>query len=200
MGLRSGLKVDAWAQPDAGALALQWLEGERFAKLLINDDLRLLWANSTPLKWLEIRDCISLVGEQLIVGRSQFAIRRLVNCASQPQGGICIPVQGSAAHLIVCAKRVSSMCEEPVYGITAHRTDHISHSELFGVREIFRLTACEFAVLKLMVAGLTAQDVAREQGTSIETIRTHIRRLYVKLDVNSREGLFTRLRPFLLDV
>jgi DNA-directed RNA polymerase specialized sigma24 family protein len=48
------------------------------------------------------------------------------------------------------------------------------------------------------VAGKTAQDAAREQGTSVDTVRTHIRRLYAKLDVNSREGLFTRLRPFLI--
>jgi DNA-binding CsgD family transcriptional regulator len=162
--------------------------------------MRVLWANATALRWLEAEDCMTLVSGRLVVGQSQFAVRRLLAGASHSAGGICIPIERSSNHLILCAKRVSRGGQDETFGITAHRTDEASQSDLFGVQEVFHLTCGEFSVLQLLAQGMTAQEAARKQGTSVETVRTHIRRLYAKLEVNSREGLFTRLRPFLIRV
>jgi DNA-binding CsgD family transcriptional regulator len=46
--------------------------------------------------------------------------------------------------------------------------------------------------------GAGADAIARDVGVGIETVRTHIRRIYNKLGIGSREELFARLSPFRL--
>lgn len=49
-----------------------------------------------------------------------------------------------------------------------------------------RLSAREDSVLSCLIKGLTYQETADQLGISIDTIRTHIRRIYEKLHVRSR--------------
>jgi PAS domain S-box-containing protein len=106
-------------------------------------------------------------------------------------------VTGSGAHAIICARLVSNSEGTPTYGLTGRRTDRIDEVELVGVEKLFRLTRGEHDVLKSLLSGMTAQEIAMHRGSSVETIRTHIRRLYAKTEVRSREELFMRLRPHL---
>ena len=47
------------------------------------------------------------------------------------------------------------------------------------------LTPHERTVLALMCCGLTAEGVAARKGSSVETVRTHIRLILVKLGLSS---------------
>jgi LuxR family maltose regulon positive regulatory protein len=67
-----------------------------------------------------------------------------------------------------------------------------------GIAEAFGLTSAELRVLKSLSAGETAQETAGDLKVSVDTVRTHIRRVYQKVGVNSREALFTRVRPFMV--
>ena len=62
--------------------------------------------------------------------------------------------------------------------------------------KVFRLTASEHRILMLMLDGLTADELSQRLGSSLDTVRTHIRNIYGKLKVTSREGMFSRLRPY----
>ena len=62
----------------------------------------------------------------------------------------------------------------------------------------FDLTRSEAVVVKRLVAGQPASIVAEELGLSIETVRTHIRRIYNKLEISSREQLFAIVGQFRL--
>lgn len=62
----------------------------------------------------------------------------------------------------------------------------------------FDLTRSEAVVVKRLVAGQPASVVAEELGLSIETVRTHIRRIYNKLEISSREQLFAIAGQFRL--
>jgi DNA-binding CsgD family transcriptional regulator len=50
----------------------------------------------------------------------------------------------------------------------------------------FQLTAAEARVLEQLVAGLSNASIGAELGVSIETVRTHVRRILAKLGVESR--------------
>jgi len=63
----------------------------------------------------------------------------------------------------------------------------------------FDLTRSESAVVKRLVVGKPASVVAEELELSIETIRTHVRRVYNKLGISSREQLFAIAGQFRLD-
>ena len=179
-------------------IALDWLAADCVAKLLVDDSLHILWANPTALAWLEAGDCISMFSRRLSVGQSQIQLQEVIARAEERTERFCVQIDGAGAHVIICAKRVGHDGNSPTFGITARRTDRNAQSELFGVVEIFQLTQGELAVLKLLAAGRTAAGIAEVQRISVETVRTHIRRLYVKLDVSSREELFVRLQPFLI--
>ncbi|MFN3815124.1 helix-turn-helix transcriptional regulator [Brevundimonas sp.] len=60
----------------------------------------------------------------------------------------------------------------------------------------FDLTRSEAAIVKRLVDGQTPAAVAEQLGLSIETVRTHIRRIYNKLGVSSREQLFAAVASF----
>jgi len=49
------------------------------------------------------------------------------------------------------------------------------------------LTTRELHVLQRLAAGIATKDLATEVGLSYETIRTHLKKIYQKLHVNSRE-------------
>lgn len=53
-----------------------------------------------------------------------------------------------------------------------------------------RLTARENEILALLARGLTTDSIASKLTISYYTVRTHIRNIYVKLDVGSRSDLF----------
>ena len=58
----------------------------------------------------------------------------------------------------------------------------------------FGLSTREADVLELLVVGKDAKAIADELFISFNTVRAHIRRIYVKLDVHSRQELLDRVR------
>jgi len=55
-----------------------------------------------------------------------------------------------------------------------------------------QLTRRELDVLRLLRSDLSGPDIARELTVSLNTLRTHTKRIYVKLGVNSRREAVTR--------
>ncbi|MEE0706304.1 MAG: helix-turn-helix transcriptional regulator, partial [Adlercreutzia sp.] len=53
----------------------------------------------------------------------------------------------------------------------------------------YGLSTREVDVLELLVVGKDAKAIADELFISFNTVRSHIRRIYVKLDVHSRQEL-----------
>ena len=57
------------------------------------------------------------------------------------------------------------------------------------------LSPREAEVARLVVAGHGDKEIARRLAISVTTVRTHVKHVYRKLDVNSRVRLADRLRP-----
>ncbi len=56
------------------------------------------------------------------------------------------------------------------------------------------LTETELTVLKQLPSGRTAQQIADDLGVSINTVKTHLRGIYTKLDTNSRMAALEQAR------
>ncbi len=59
-----------------------------------------------------------------------------------------------------------------------------------GLRE--PLTQQELWVLRLLAAGRSNQEIAQELVVSLNTVKTHVKNLYSKLQVSSRAQAFVR--------
>lgn len=192
-------ELAGFASADAGRLALKWLESASPALLVVDGELHIHWANPLARQWLDGREPLSKIREQLHVGRSQQQLRRLLGRADRGVDGICVPMDSRRAHLVVSARRITKKSEDAFYGLVARCTDSLE-TRLLAVDDAFRLTTAEGRVLEQLIRGLTAPSIARHLDVSIETVRTHIRSLYTKLEVSSREAMFRRLRPFMVSV
>ena len=60
--------------------------------------------------------------------------------------------------------------------------------------EMARLTVREKQILDLLAQGLSYKLVASETGITLETVRTHIKRIYEKLRVHSVTEALTHYR------
>lgn len=58
-----------------------------------------------------------------------------------------------------------------------------------------RLSRAEAAVAAQLCEGRTLAQIASVRGVSVNTIKTQVRHLYRKLDVDSRVALVRRLHP-----
>jgi DNA-binding CsgD family transcriptional regulator len=57
-------------------------------------------------------------------------------------------------------------------------------------RHVYGLTHAEDRVLHQLLSGRVASDIAHADGGSLETVRAHIKAIYAKMQVCSREELF----------
>lgn len=79
-------------------------------------------------------------------------------------------------------------------GLAVHRmADPVSYEAML---HIHHLTPSETQIVTMMLAGLETGRIAQRQAISIETLRTHIKHAYRKLDVKSRGELFAKAVDF----
>ena len=84
------------------------------------------------------------------------------------------------------------------FGLQILRHAPLSGAWMAALARQFRLTPKQSQILMQMIAGRSAEEAANVMAISVETVRTHVRDVYAKLNVGSREELFARVRPFYL--
>lgn len=60
------------------------------------------------------------------------------------------------------------------------------------------LSEREYEVLQLIYEGITNNQVAEKLFVSVNTIKTHLKNIYLKLDANTRYGVIVRLRQLMI--
>lgn len=118
----------------------------------------------------------------------------LTNVTETPAVWVC---RGDPNPLLVRAERVSLPEGGDIIGLVVLSTNPPASDYLWGdFGGLFGLTPSEVEVIKLLIAGQKAEEAAALLGVSVETVRTHIKRAYVKLGINSREQLFAVISAF----
>src|SRR6185312_7681108 len=164
-----------------------WLGLGRRARLIVTDDLALQWRNPAAAALLERRDPLVLSGEA-VRARDPADGRRFqafVRAAGPQTTILCLAERDNDGHLLAAAVRLPG----GLVGLTAfYASDEVQY-HWADLREAFGLTASERDIAQALASGLTAEAVARTLRTSIKTVRTHIRHIYSKLGLSSREEL-----------
>lgn len=65
--------------------------------------------------------------------------------------------------------------------------------------QTFGMTRQESAICRMLLQGHTVQEIVDAVSKSPDTIRFHVRNIYQKIGVSSREALFASLLPFFFD-
>ena len=85
----------------------------------------------------------------------------------------------------------SSVAETPNLGYLEAEADQLGRRLRLRPRRMIARpdepTDREMRVLELLAAGLSRSEMARELGVSTDTVKTHIRNLYAKLEAGTRD-------------
>jgi DNA-binding CsgD family transcriptional regulator len=193
------VQLKARRSSDIGQLMMSWLDVEERPRILVRDDLTLVWANRLARSVLAERlDLMLRDGVLAMANRaSAEALSNLVRGAGPTVSHWSVGREDGDGHLVLSALRLQTANGLAAVGIIFHGTRSAVAPALGGFKEAFGLTAAESQVIGALMDGETAGRIGDRLEITIDTVRTHIRNAYVKLDVNSREQMFRRLSPFL---
>jgi DNA-binding CsgD family transcriptional regulator len=197
-GIDGSMNMTISARAEQAAPLLEtWLEAGKRARFILGGDASLEWRNRAGRQLLNRRDPLLLVGPHVRPCNSLQVERFLnfVGSASPTLSVLCLSDQDRDDRLIMSAVRLGS---RGLVGITAFFASEGPLCHWADLREAFGLTPCERDIAQALAGGLTAESTAQKLHASVKTVRTHIRHVYGKLGVSSREELFRRLTPYMV--
>lgn len=181
----------------AADLALAWIEHDLMPRVIVADDLAILWSNVAGRSLLaQKRDLEARNNILSTVDRSkQPALARFVTGSEVAVSSWAFKRSDGDGHLLFRAQRIDWR-GGGMFGVGFFGSGSEFQVRYADLDSIFGLTRAEHRVLLDMLEGFEAERLSEIHAVSIETTRTHIRNIYAKLQVRSREGLFHRLRPY----
>jgi len=180
-------------------IAVAVLRADPQPRLFLDPLGTILWRNPAAADLLATCPVLEVRDNQL-VAEDRAAQPLLADFLAGDDGAalrtLCLPCSDGDGHLLLQASNVREGEAERAVSLTIRRTGSRFEARYADLRAAFGLTNAEHQIVNQLVRGRTAEDIACETGSSIGTVRTHIRSIYAKLDVSSREMFFYRLRPF----
>jgi len=193
---REGYGGQANASDFVDQALARWMQVDGRARLLVDQDLRTLWASPAADAILSEFQSLFIHNGQIRAreNRMDRELRDLVAGASSDISIRCINDFRTGEHIVLTAMRVA-MPSVDLVGLTLQRAGENFVFRLADLQEAFGFTRTERRVAYHLMCGRTAEGTAQHLGVSVETVRTHIKRGYSKLGVSSREAFFHRLMP-----
>ena len=177
---------------------LNWLERDGCARMIVDDDLVVNWMNSAATEIVRQTNAIRIANAMLRISKREMdePFAQFVRMSGDVISPFCIHVH-YGEHLLLTAQRVLGTSPQHLTGLTLRRTTR--RYLLYGdaLETAFRLTSTERKVLESLFLGETADEVGGRLNMSVGTVRTHIRHIYNKVDVSSREAMFSKLVPYI---
>lgn len=182
------------AAPGIAELALHWLEADALPRLIVDTALTIQWLNLGAERELRRRRDIRRRGDLLVAADPSRQAELLALLARCREGGsdLSLPTVDLDGHI----RFVAAPLPGNRFGLTFRRYDAGFKPTYPGLAAAFRLTRSEINVLLLLADGHSAGEAARLLSVSTGTTRSHIKNLYAKLNVKSREGLLSRIRAY----
>lgn len=195
--MAAGLPSEAGLSLDAYFSA--WAARAPAALMLLSTDLRLVWLNSAAEAVIQNSPHLTLRdGVLAAVDTAQApAVKSFLRSATEARS-TWVSAPEDAAPLIVTAQVLSADEGPDLIGLSLHLTTPEDRYIWTDFGEALKLTRAETVVARRILEGAKAEQIAVEQAVSVETVRTHIRRMYGKLGVSGREQLFAVIAPFRL--
>lgn len=185
--------------PDPAAALQDWLEAEGGPRLIVQRSGQIVWSNARGRRILGEAVCVSGANGQITAtGRTQQVELQsfLDNLNGGPEVAVVKSPDGTKPPLVIigCALRVDS---GDYLGLRLRQVSDAPRLLVADLTPAYKLTGAERQVVRRLIEGETAEAISKGQGQSIDTVRTHIRNIYNKIGVSSREALFARVFQYL---
>lgn len=185
------------AQPDQTMKHLLELFGATATPLLLIDsaDLRVLAVNQSARAFLA-EDADIRIGSGRLSFVENGAVERFRNfvTANGHHRGVWTLPSRWGGHAVLSIERAHA--DGTAVLVVLGHSERVRPPVWSDLKGVFGLTAAEERLAKSLVTGLELGELATTLGITIETARTHIKRIYTKVGVGSREQLSSVLAPF----
>lgn len=173
-----------------------WGETELRPAVILGRGLEFLWSNDAATEALaQAEDVVVEDGLFRLINTNEMpAFVRVLAGATACTSAWCSPRVGAGALVFRIARlRLGSQF---LLGVIFHRSDAPYGPVWADFSRVFGLTATEHRVARKLLDGLQVEGIAVDLNIAPGTARIHVRNLYGKLEVNSREAMFRLLLPF----
>ncbi len=191
---------DARHRASPAALALAWMEADAQPRIICTTALELVWANSAARNpsvnggELDLKDGAIALRERT----AQAGFCAFVKACGPVLTTLALPRETGNGHLLLRGRRIGEEDGYGLVGLTFLYSGNMFRPLYADLDNAFQLTPAEHRILLRMIDGLNAEGIAEAKQLSIETVRSHIRNIYNKMGVTTRESMFAKARPFQL--
>lgn len=178
------------------AAAFSWIDLDSRSRMILTRTLQILWMNPLAASALSGGGPLTECDGRLIAAEAaqhQMLVQIATEVEDEPRSCFVKCADEASEALVVTVQRVRGG-PAPLVGLSFRSGGPLCAGD--ALRSAFQLTKAEARVLMLMVDGHMADEVSARLSVGIETIRTHIRQIYAKMGVKSREAMFRRVLPF----
>ena len=180
------------------AYALAWLKAQPAPQVVVRPDLEVLWVNDAAMTLINDGSDLSIRGAHLLIRDDLRTNGLLAFLSSDDSTGLAwvFKRQRSEGYFAIKRDRPLQVSHEVALSLTFIATSANDRYVWCDIKPIFGLTRSEAALVKRLVSGQPIQAAADDLRMSVDTARTHIRNVYGKLGISSREQLFAAVLPF----
>lgn len=183
------------ALPTRAFLLERWSEIDGQPRVVLGDDLEVLWSNAAADEaFAEAREVILVNGFIKLADSSEMVGFRRFLAEGHKPGAWC-STDGDRGATVFRAERIE-LDGFVATGVIFRAADARYQPQWVDFSRVFGLTGMEFKVARRLLDGLQIEAIANELKIAVGTARIHVRNLYGKLDVSSREAMFRLLLPY----
>lgn len=167
----------------------------RTPEMLVGADLDVLWINAAALALMARRGHVSLGENRLILSprHHEEDLRTFLADLGDAPGAWAL--QADEAWL-VRAEPITPVDAPPAWLLTWQAMKQADRYLWADIGLHLRLTPSETRILRGLLDGSAVEETAAQLSVTVQTARTHVRRIYAKLGVSNREQLFTVVLPY----
>lgn len=175
-----------------------WGETYSLPTFIMQMNGRLVWRNASLQAMLDQgsvlreRDSLMAFADRAI----QTSFMAFVGALGDRPGAWLGPGREDAGRLILRCERVSPSNHPPGVACMVYDTGHQSRHVWADLGQVFGLTSSEARIARNLADGGTLKGLARDMDITCETAKTHLRRIYAKIDAGSREEFYAKVLPF----
>lgn len=174
----------------------EWAGADPARRYIVTKDLCVVWASESAHRFLDDATVLHRAGSaiRLTDHAQQSALADLVTHADDTFSTWHLSRAGSQEQLLFVARRISPGSD--LVGLRIQDTSIGFQPQWANFAPAFSLTPAENRVALLLLDGNSVERTAGLLGLGEATIRTHVKRLYLKLEVTSKEEMFRRMAGF----
>ncbi|MFY7761129.1 helix-turn-helix transcriptional regulator [Aquidulcibacter sp.] len=189
---------------DSSEALVAWHAIAEEPRLVCNREGEVVWTNAAARDYARknlargdsAEDPHTIWRSMMASGLFTQILNRAVTCPVGKMRSVHFDLNDPESPIILKVIPLAADSEAPI-GITIPLEHKLSPEVGSDLKAIYGLSGAELRILADLVAGKTLSTSAMTSGTSIYTVRTHLRNIYQKLRVSNREAMFNLLAPYL---